>query len=366
MTRLGVRSAFVDGEFVPGDVDVAGGVITAVGLAPAGGDAVALPGFVDLQVNGFAGVDFTRAGADEYRTAGEALVSTGVTSYLATLVTMPLSEYAPALAAVADVVSSGRGPRVLGAHLEGPFLSPLRAGAHDPGLMIDPDPRVMETLLGAGPVRHVTLAPELEGAMEMIDLLRGRGVTVSCGHSDATAEVARAAFDRGAAAVTHLFNAQRPFGHRDPGLAGAALAHDTVVVTVIADGVHVAPDALRVAAWAARGRLALITDAVAAAGLPDGASSLGESAVHRRAGEVRLHDGTLAGSVVTMDAALRNLIDLGIAAADAVGAATVVPARLTGRPELGTLRPGTPADIAVVDGDWSVVRTLVGGRVVHG
>ena len=158
------------------------------------------------------------------------------------------------------------GPRIIGVHLEGPFLSPSRLGAHPAAARRDPDRGLLERLLAAGPVGYVTLAPELPGALELVDLLHERGIVVSCGHSDATAEEAAAAFDRGVRTVTHLFNAMRPLGHRDPGIAGAALARDDVIVQVILDGHHLAEETARIVWRAAAGRVALVTDAIAAAG----------------------------------------------------------------------------------------------------
>ena len=205
--RLGVEAALVDGVLVPGDVAVEGDRIAAVGLEQSGGRGIAAPGFVDLQVNGFAGVDFLGADADGYTTAGDALLETGVTSYLPTFITSTEDDLVDSLRAVPE---SPRGPRILGVHLEGPFLSPLRLGTHRPGGRRDPDPALLDRLLEAGPVRLMTLAPELPGALDLIGLLHVRGITVSLGHSDATAAQADAAFDRGARTVTHVFNAMRP------------------------------------------------------------------------------------------------------------------------------------------------------------
>lgn len=362
--RLGVKAALVDGEFVDGDVEVSHGLIDAVGLTPAASGGLALPGFVDVQVNGFAGVDFASAEPGDYADVAPALAATGVTAYQPTFITLPEKAYVDALGAIAAARELTGAPRILGAHLEGPFLSPLRAGAHDPGNMVDPDIDLMDRLIAAGPVSHVTLAPELPGALGMIEHLRSNGVVVACGHSDADAEIAGAAFDEGATAVTHLFNAQRPFGHRDPGIAGAALFRDDVIVTVIVDGTHLADEVVRIVASAAPGRLALITDAIAATGMPDGSYPLGDRQVVVADGVARLEDGTLAGSVLTMDQAVRNLIELEIPAPEAVAAATAVPAGLVGRPELGTLRPGTPGDVVVVDDRFEVRQTLVAGEVV--
>ena len=182
---------------------------------------------------------------------------------------------------------------------------------------------MLERLLDAGPVRLVTLAPELPGALELIDLLLARGVAVSCGHTDATAEEAEAAFDRGALAVTHLFNAMRPFRHRDPGIAGAALVRDDVVIQLILDGHHVADETALLVWRAAAGRLALVTDAMAGAGQGDGSYRLGDVEVEVRDGSARSSQDVLAGSVLTMLQAVRNLHALGVPLADALSAATV-------------------------------------------
>ena len=209
----------------------------------------------------------------------------------------------------------------------------------------------------------MTLAPELGGAEHLIDRLLERGVAVSLGHSDATAEQADAAFDRGARSVTHVFNAMRPLLHRDPGIVGAALARDDVIVTVILDGIHLAPETARVVWNAASGRVALITDAVAAAGVADGSYSLGNFDVLAREGTVRGPDGVLAGTVLTMIEAVRNLHAFGATLEEAIDAATTVPARVLGDPDLGRLGVGLPADILVLDDRLDIERVLVAGTV---
>jgi N-acetylglucosamine-6-phosphate deacetylase len=357
--RLGVEAALVDGRLVPGDVEVNDGLVARYGIRR--GNArrgIAAPGFVDLQVNGFGGVDFATADATGYERAGEALLETGVTAYLPTLITAPEEAL---VAALHEVPLAAPGPRVLGAHVEGPFLAAARMGTHLLAGRRDPDVELLERLLDAGPVRLVTLAPELPGALDLIDVLGSRGVAVSCGHTDATAEEAEAAFDRGALAVTHLFNAMRPFRHRDPGIAGAALVRDDVVVQLILDGHHVAPETALLVWRAAAGRLALVTDAMAGAGQGDGSYRLGNVEVEVRDGSARSADDVLAGSVLTMDQAVRNLHELGVPLADALGAATAVPARIVGA-DVGSLRRGGPADVVVLDDNLDVLRVLVGGE----
>jgi len=357
--RLGVEAAIVDGVLVPGDVEIADGLVAAYGLASTNGRGTAVPGFVDLQVNGFAGVDLMGADADGYARAGEALLETGVTAYLPTFISAPEEDL---LAALGNVPLHVPGPQLLGVHLEGPFLSEKRIGIHPPSARRDPDPALLERLLGAGPVRLMTLAPELPGACELIDLLLLRGVAVSCGHSNATAAEARAAFDRGVRTVTHLFNAMRPFRHRDRGLVGAALARDDVIVQIILDGVHLAAETAQLVWRSAAGRVALVTDAVAGAGMGDGAYLLAGSEIEVRDGVARGLDDVLAGSALTMVEAVRNLHELGVPLPQAVTAATVVPARVLGVSTLGRLGPDLPANIVALDDNLEIDLVWVGGE----
>jgi N-acetylglucosamine-6-phosphate deacetylase len=357
--RLGVEAALVGGRLVPGDVEIADGRVAGVGLSSSNGRGIAAPGFVDVQVNGFGGVDFLETDGDGYRQAGEALLETGVTSFLPTLITAPETEL---LAALAEVPRASVGPRILGVHLEGPFLAARRLGTHRAHGRRDPDHALLERLLAAGPVRMMTLAPELPGALELIDALVVRGVTVSCGHSDATAEQATAAFDRGARMVTHLFNAMRPFNHREPGIVGAALVRDDVFVEIILDGIHLAAATAALVWRAAAGRVALVTDAVAAASGNGGAYSLGSVELLVQDGAVRAPEGMLAGSLLTMIDAVRNLHALGVSLEDALSAASTVPARALGLPDVGRLDVGLPADVVVLDDGLEIESVFVGGE----
>jgi N-acetylglucosamine-6-phosphate deacetylase len=342
--RLGVAHALVDGALVPGDVELGNGKVVAVGLAGRG-SGIAAPGFVDVHVHGFAGVDFATADADGYRRAAEALLATGVTEFRPSFITASEEELAAALCEVPDG---------LGAHLEGPFISPRRLGMHPADARRDPDAALLDRLLAAGPVAHVTLAPELPGALGLVDVLVSRGITVACGHTDATAAEAYAAFDRGARHVTHLFNAMRPFTHRDPGIAGAALTRDDVTVELILDGNHLSDEAVRLALRAAPRRIALVTDALAAAGMGDGDWRMGPQPVFVRDGIARLENGVLAGSVLTMPAAVRELIRIGGSVEQALHAAS-----------RRSLAPGAPADVVVLD-DALEVRDVVLGGVRRG
>ena len=320
-----------------------------------------MAGFVDLQVNGFGGVDFLDADSEGYRRAGAALLETGVTAYLPTFITSPEEQL---LAAMHEVPRERDRPRILGMHLEGPFLSPSRLGTHGAEARLDPDVALLDRLLDAGPVRLMTLAPELPGADAVIDRLIARGVAVSLGHSDATAEQANAAFDRGVHSVTHLFNAMRPFRHRDPGIVGAALARDDVIVSVILDGIHLAPETAAVVWRAARDRVALVTDAITAAGRADGSYSFGTLDI-AGLGRRRPRPGGRARGQRADD-------DRGRARAARAGrVARGGGARRDDRPRRGDRRrrPSAgsgselPADLVVLDDRLDIARVLVAGEV---
>jgi len=361
--RLGVEAALVRGELVAGDVEVEDGRVVALGLGGGPRGRIAIPGFVDLQVNGYGGVDFLSAAGDDYRRAGEALLLSGVTAYQPTLITSAEAATTEALRAIpTDAV----GPRILGAHLEGPFLSPDRPGTHTLAHLRAPDVALLDRLLDAGDVTQMTLAPELPGADALIERLLERGVAVSAGHTNATAAEAHHAFDRGVGAVTHVFNAMRPFRSRDPGIAGAALTRAGIVICMVVDGHHLAEETVRLVWACAAGRVALVTDAIAAAGTGGsngGTFQLGdvEIAVEDGAAPMR-EDGTLAGTVLTMIDAVRNLHALGVPFEHAVGAATEVPARFLGRDDVGVLGPGALADVVVLDDRLEIQAVLCAGR----
>jgi N-acetylglucosamine-6-phosphate deacetylase len=263
--------------------------------------------------------------------------------------------------AAAAVEWDGALPVIVGVHLEGPFLSRSWPGAHDPANLLAPELDLALSLCAGGPVTTMTLAPELDGAAAVVAALVERGVIVSAGHSDADAIVAHDAFDAGIAAITHIHNAHRRWKARDPGLGGVALVRPDVHVQAIVDGVHMAPESAYGVALAAGRRLVAVTDGVAATGMPDGDYTLAGIDVRLADGAVRRPDGTLAGSALTMDAAVRNLVGWGASLAYAVHAATLAPATLLRRPDLGRLAVGGPAHVAVLDDDLRVTRTLVGG-----
>ena len=363
--RLGVATALVDGEWVAGDVVVDDGVVRDVGVTPAGKHGCAVPGFVDVQVNGFAGVSFTACDRAGFDRAAATIATHGVTSFLPTIPTARPDEYPAALELAARAVADpSPGARPLGVHLEGPFLSVTRRGAHQSEWLRAPDVSLASDLLSRAPVTVMTLAPELDGAAAVIDLLRSRGVVVAAGHTDATGEQAHLAFDDGVAMVTHLWNAQRPITSREPGLAGVALTRPGVFVGIIADLVHVCAETLALSLHALGERAVIVTDAAAAAGLPTGEHDTGGRTVVVRDRAVFLPDGTLTGAAVGLDACVRNAVRVGRSLAQAVHAVTAAPARAIGRDDIGQMRPGARADVVVLDDELAVRQVLVAGAAV--
>ncbi len=322
------------------------------------------PGFIDLQVNGGFGFDATTDGAAVAEIAAR-LPATGVTAFLPTLISSPLDAYPPLLRAVAAAAQPARGAQILGVHLEGPYLNPQRAGAHNPNYLRAPEARELEVWAGSPLVRLATLAPELPGAGDLIRQLRARGVVVSAGHSAANWAQAVAGFQAGIAWGTHLFNAMSPLAHRAPGLVGALLSSD-VPCGLIADGVHVHPAAVKIA-WRAKGArgLTLVTDATAAMGMGAGRYRLGDRDVILDGTSTRLADGTLAGSVLQMDAAIRNgMTFTGCSLAEAITMASTVPARVIGLEHKGRIAPGYDADLVVLDEALRVQLTIARGEII--
>jgi N-acetylglucosamine-6-phosphate deacetylase len=360
--RLGVAAAYIDGVLVPGDVAIVGDRIAGIGLATSG-SGLAIPALVDAQVNGYGGIDAMSADSEALVELGRALLRDGVTAYLPTLITADPDDVVRALRRIATL-GDHAGASVIGVHLEGPFLSHARSGAHPREHLRAPDLALLERLFDAGPVRMLTLAPELPGAADLIELCVRRGVVVSFGHSEASASEAARGFAAGARAVTHLFNAMAPIGGRAPGLAGAALATDGVAIQLIADGVHVSDELIRVAFHAAPGRCSLVSDAVAAAGLGDGEYRLGAVEIDVRGGVARRADGTLAGSTRPLREGLARLARLGIDRLDAVAAVTARPAALLGASRFGTLELGGSADVLVVDDALALQRVVAAGMDV--
>jgi N-acetylglucosamine-6-phosphate deacetylase len=328
------------------------------------------PGLVDLQVNGYYGHDLADADDAGWHAIVRRLPETGVTSFLPTFITAPIPSLVAALGAAARLLPSlPIGSRALGVHVEGPFLSRDRRGAHNADWLTDPTPEAVRGLLAAGPIKIVTLAPERPGGLDAVRTLCRAGVLVSVGHSDATADQVRQAADAGARMVTHLFNAQSGIHHRAPGVAAQALADPRLTAGLIADMAHVAPVACKVAFAAAPGRIVLVTDAAAAAGMPPGRYELGGEPIDLPADGPPLRaDGTIAGSALRLDAAIGNVVDIGVDLTVAVDAATRVPADLIGRPDLGRIAPGALADLVWLErpasGGLRALATWVGGELV--
>ncbi|PPH54664.1 N-acetylglucosamine-6-phosphate deacetylase [Rathayibacter sp. AY1E2] len=323
----------------------------------------AVPGFLDLHVHGGGGHGFD-GGAEAIR-AGLALHrSRGTTRSLVSLVSAPLEQLESSLDAVSALAAAD--PLVLGAHLEGPFLAPSRRGAHDPAALVHPSSGAVDRLLDAarGRLAQITLAPELPGALAAVERLAGAGTVVAVGHTEADADQARAAFDRGARLVTHAFNAMPGIGHRSPGPIPVALGDERVALELILDGRHVDVEVVRLAFAAAPARIALVTDAMAAAGAGDGAHRLGPLDVEVLGGVARLAGtAVLAGSTLTQDEALRRAVGPGRLGLEAsVAALTAVPARVLGRGDLGLLAPGYRADVVLLDASLRVQRVWAEGR----
>jgi len=363
-----------DEESGEGWIEVDGDRISDVGRgAPSRTPEVVLdegilaPGLIDAQINGAFSVDFADAGADQVREVAVRMLSTGVTAMVPTFITATVDQLVAQVtryeAARRTSNADGRATRLLGAHVEGPFLSPRRRGAHREALLVDPTPgRIAPLLELRDAISYVTLAPEREGALEAIEAFVAAGIRVAVGHSDATDDQVRAAADAGATLVTHLYNAQSPFHHRAPGVVGAALTDLRLTVGMIVDGHHVEPAAVRLAFVAAAGRVMLVTDAVAALGMPPGVYELGGDQLEVIAGSPPLRaDGTIAGADEPLDANLGHAVDSGITMVDAIRAATRTPADALGLADLGRLEPGARADLVLLGDDLRARTTWLGG-----
>ncbi|MDT0322909.1 N-acetylglucosamine-6-phosphate deacetylase [Streptomyces millisiae] len=326
-----------------------------------------LPGFVDLHVHGGGGASFSAGSAEEALRVVETHRAHGTTTMVASTVTGELGDLADQAAALADLVEQGE---LAGVHFEGPFIARNRCGAHQPALLRDPDPSDVRKLLDAarGTARMVTLAPELPGGLDSVRLLRDAGVIAAVGHTDADYETTRWAVDAGATVATHLFNAMPPLAHRAPGPVAALLEDERVTVELIDDGVHLHPAALRLArAAAGPDRVALITDAMGAAGMGDGTYPLGPLTVEVVDGVARLRDvGAIAGSTLTLDVAFRRAVTVnGVSVPDAVRALSVNPARLLGLDHrIGSIEEGKDADLVVFDADFALVGVMRRGEWV--
>jgi N-acetylglucosamine-6-phosphate deacetylase len=391
MTQLALCGGCIPAEFAPdaapftstprfagcrlADLLVESGRIVGVGPATQASrtlDAsgcLILPGFVDLHIHGSAGADVMDATPAALATIARFVATRGVTSFLATTMT---ATHAATLAAVTAVSASESaipgGARILGVHLEGPYISPKFPGAQQASLIRPPHLGEFAELTAAGPVRMITLAPEVPGAHDLIRAARTQGIIVVLGHTDATYEECQTAVALGVSQATHTYNAMRGLHHREPGTLGAVLSDDRLSAQLIADNIHVHPAAMRILARCkGTERTVLITDAIRATGLPPGKYELGGQPVTVQNGECRLADGTLAGSILTMDRALVNFLAAsGLSVAEAWPVTSRTPAHTIGlADELGSLTPGARADLVLLDEALAVVATVVGGEVVY-
>lgn len=371
----GGRVATPGGVLDPGWLLVENGLISAAGDGPAPEAAESVdasgnwvvPGFVDIHCHGGGGAAFTSADVTHVRQVVDAHTAHGTTTMLASLVTRPVAELVEQVTALSDLADDGL---IAGIHLEGPFLSAARCGAHDPALLRPPDPVSVDALLsaGRGTIRMVTIAPELEGAVPAVKRLVDVGVIAAIGHTNALADEVVPAVDAGATVATHLFNGMRPLHHREPGPIGALLDDERVTVELICDLVHVHPTIVRLAArHTGPARTVLITDAIAAAAAGDGTYEIGGLEVDVTDGVPTLAGGgSLAGSTLTMDAAFRNLVTgCGLGILDAVAAASTRPAELLGLGAVtGRLAPGYAADVVLLDDALRPVSVMRRGKWV--
>lgn len=375
MTILaGARVVTADGVLEPGWVRLDGERIAEIGRGEPGEagvpaqrvDGWLLPGFVDIHVHGGGGASYPAGDVVQARRAAAFHLRHGTTTTLASLVTAPVDELLAAVASLADLVDDGT---LAGLHLEGPFLAAARCGAHPPELLREPDADLLDRLLraGRGGVRQVTVAPEAPGGVELVKRIVASGAVAAVGHTDATYDQARAAFAAGATLATHLYNGMRPVHHREPGVVHAALADGRVTVELINDGVHLHPAVVGATfAQVGSGRVALVTDAMAAAGAGDGEYQLAGRPVRVTDGVARVAGGSIAGSTLTMDAAVRRAVrESGVSIVDAARAAAETPARALGLTGVGSIAAGQQADLVLLDDGLAVQRVMRRGKWVQ-
>jgi N-acetylglucosamine-6-phosphate deacetylase len=338
---------------------------TRIDLAP----LTLVPGFIEPHVHGCGGFDVMDATPDSMNVISKTLARYGTTSFLPTTVSAPLDLLESAVERLSSLIrSDSAGAKPLGIHLEGPFLNVEKRGTHQPSNVRKPDAALLAKWirLSGNRTKLLTMAPELEGAGPTADLARHSGVVVAMGHSDATLSESLAAANAGTHYAVHTFNAMRPMSHRDPGIVGAVLSDDRIFAEIIADGVHVAPEVVRIFAKAkGASRIILATDATSATGMPDGHYALGNSQVKVHGGICRDAEGRLAGSTLTQDRALRNLLQwTGLRLDDAILALTANPAQALALQGRGRVEPGAFADLTLLDKNLEVIRTYVSGKLV--
>lgn len=367
-------------KFSPGRVVIRNGTIEAVGLesdVPVPDSAVReiaphltlVPGFIDPHIHGCSGVDVMDATFASMNTISRTLAQHGTTSFLPTTVSVAPEILSDTLDRMSPVLGQAfDGAKPLGIHLEGPFISAQKRGTHRADNIHRPDPALITDWLARarGTLKLITMAPELDGADAVARLAHAAGVTIAMGHSNASCAEATAAADGGTHYAVHTFNAMRFFSHRDSGIVGAVLSDDRIFAEIIADGVHVSPEVVRIfARCKGRERILLVTDAISATGMPDGRYVLGKDTVQVAGGICRDDEGHLAGSTLTQDAALRNFIEFSsMRLEDAVFGLTLNPARALQLAGRGCIEPGAHADLAMLDDNLRVVKTFSGGKLV--
>lgn len=335
-------------------------------------DGVVLPGFIDEHIHGAGGADAMDGTEEALQTISEYVAKEGTTGFLATTMTQSPENIGKALKNVKTVREKGeyKGAEVLGVHLEGPFISPKHVGAQPLEYVAKPAPETFDKYneISGGNIKVVTLAPEVEGGLDLVKHLAKIGVVASIGHTGAKFSDVEAAVAAGATNVTHTYNAQTPLHHREAGVVGAAMLIDELNCEMICDTIHVSVPAIKIFVKnKPHDKFTLITDAMRAKGMPDGLSELGGQQVFVKNGEARLADGTLAGSVLKMNVAVKNLVEkVGVSFTDAVDFASANPAKNLGLyDERGSIEVGKRADFAVMDKDYNILYTVIGGKVVY-
>ena len=335
-------------------------------------DGVVLPGFIDEHIHGAGGADAMDGTEEALQTISEYVAKEGTTGFLATTMTQSPENIGKALKNVKTVREKGeyKGAEVLGVHLEGPFISPKHVGAQPLEYVAKPAPETFDKYneISGGNIKVVTLAPEVEGGLDLVKHLAKIGVVASIGHTGAKFSDMEAAVAAGATNVTHTYNAQTPLHHREAGVVGAAMLIDELNCEMICDTIHVSVPAIKIFVKnKPHDKFTLITDAMRAKGMPDGLSELGGQQVFVKNGEARLSDGTLAGSVLKMNVAVKNLVEkVGVSFTDAVDFASANPAKNLGLyDERGSIEVGKRADFAVMDKDYNILCTVIGGKVVY-
>lgn len=370
-------TAYIAGKgLIKTDIAIEDGKIAAIGKLDVEPifetDGIVLPGFIDEHIHGAGGADAMDGTEEALQTISEYVAKEGTTGFLATTMTQSPENIGKALKNVKNVREKGeyKGAEVLGVHLEGPFISPKHVGAQPLEYVAKPAPETFDKYneLSGGNIKIVTLAPEVEGGLDLVKHLKNIGVVASIGHTGAKFSDVEAAVAAGASNVTHTYNAQTPLHHREAGVVGAAMLFDELNCEMICDTIHVSVPAIRIFVKnKPHDKFTLITDAMRAKGMPDGLSELGGQQVFVKNGEARLADGTLAGSVLKMNVAIKNLVEkVGVSLTEAVDFASANPAKNLGLyDERGSIEVGKRADFAVMDKDFNILCTVVGGKLVY-